>query len=35
VVSNKFLVSVEGQGVTREDLVNLASAVAYEKLEKF
>jgi hypothetical protein len=35
VVSNKFLVSVEGHAVTREDLVNYASGVAYEKLEKF
>ena len=35
VIANKFLVSVEGQGVVREDLVDYASAVAYEKLGAF
>lgn len=35
VVANKYLVSVEGQGVVREDLVSYASAIAYEKLGAF
>ncbi|MHC1743275.1 MAG: hypothetical protein AB9873_09630 [Syntrophobacteraceae bacterium] len=35
VVSNKYLVSVEGHGLAREDLVSYASGVAYERLGSF
>lgn len=35
VVVNRFLVTLEGHGVKREDLVGYASAVPYEKLESF
>lgn len=35
VVANRFLVTLEGHGVKREDLVGFASAVPYEKLESF
>lgn len=35
VVANRFLVTVEGHGVTQQDLVDYASAIPLEKLESF
>ncbi|MGB5443940.1 MAG: hypothetical protein WBM99_00425 [Psychromonas sp.] len=33
VVANRFLVTIEGQGVTKEELVAYAEAIDYKKLE--
>jgi hypothetical protein len=35
VVANRFLVTVEGHGVTQDDLMDYASAIPLEKLESF
>ncbi|MGV8074732.1 MAG: hypothetical protein AB2L11_09295 [Syntrophobacteraceae bacterium] len=35
VVANRFLVTVEGQEVTQQDLIDYASAIPFEKLESF
>ena len=35
VIANRILVTVEGQGVAKEDMISYASAVPFDKLESF